>query len=204
MPTKTTWDKIHWFITILTALFVIPAFVISVMELGESKIANRLLIEPYIDIVGQNKPKPKEFHFMINNLGKVDVKDIYYEYIILSRHGANNEFRKHIHGSNDLDVILRAGKKMTFKIELDDYIFPKKILIDPIIKVIIDPIVFIGLKIKYKREIDSRPFQDTFYYYTYPNPTETNFASGPIKLENMSARLWWDAVKEIDNAFQSF
>ena len=204
MLTKRTKDKAHWIITWITAGLAVLAFFVSICELGESKLANRLMMEPHIDIVGLNKREAKEFYFMISNLGKVDVNDIFYEYVILSRN-KDLKFREHEHVSNHLDGVLKAGKKIPLKIESANSILPNKSpIISPIIEVIIDPIVFIGLKIKYRREIDSKSFENTFYYYTYPDTTKTYFRSGPIKLENMTAKLWWSAIIQIDEAFQIF
>jgi hypothetical protein len=204
MPTKRTKDKAHWIFTGISFSLAIAALIISIFEFGESKLANRLMMEPNIDIVGVNRREAKEFHFMISGIGKVDINEIYYEYVILSMN-KENEFEEHEHVSDNLNGLLKAGKKMPLKIELANSILPNKDpIISPIVEVIIDPIIFIGLKTKYRREIDSKPFENKFYYYTYPDTTKTYFRSGPIKLEDMTARLWWSAIRQIDEAFQVF
>jgi hypothetical protein len=195
-------ETIHWVVTLITALVAILAYFNSRAQLKESKLANRLKLEPYIDVVGVNGKEAKKFHFLINNLGKVDVHIIYYEYVILKMN-KNNIFTEHKHASDDLSTALKAGKKSPLKIELDNSILDDKPrIISPIVDIIIDPIVFIGLRIKYRREVDSRPFENTFYYYAYPDTTRSYFGTGPIKLEDMQARLWISAIIKIDEVFQ--
>jgi len=202
MPSKETMDITNWIITIFALVVACAALVIAIFELRQSKISNILEMEPHIDIVGVNKKTTKEFYFTISNLGKVDINEIYYEYVVLSR-DKDSKYIEHQHVSDDLDGVLKAGKEMPFKIILNKSILPEgPRVISPILDPIIKTIVFIGLKIKYRREVDSKPFEEKFYYYVLPDTSKSYFRSGPIKLENMTARMWMSDIMRIDEALQ--
>lgn len=179
-------------------LFSAAALIISLFALRESQLANRLVIEPYLEIqstpVNKETGKPKEqVLFLIKNSGNVDIRNVRLRWVEFSPKSSTV-----ISSVFEIADLLRIREAKPFLIDLTGDIEPikKETLKTPEGKEIYSMqfrLYFLGIKLEYRRASDSKLFEKVEYFVM--SPTESSlgvFGTWGVPaemLENAKAKI---------------